>query len=100
MRIFNVLLIAMLFLANREAAVAQPKAAPVQPFTQNAEQTHRELGVLLREYPPSLQQVLILDPSLLTNHDYLALYPKLNDFLAQHPEVAHNPTFFVGESFL
>ncbi len=48
------------------------------------------------QYPPSLRQVLELDTTLLTNHDYLTLYPGLNDFLSQHPEVAHNPTYFVG----
>jgi hypothetical protein len=52
---------------------------------------------LLRQYPPSLSEVLRLDPSLLTNQAYLAPYPTLAAFLAQHPEVAHNPGFFVGD---
>jgi len=37
-----------------------------------------------------------LDPSLLTNSSFLAPYPNLAAFLAQHPETAHNPAFFVG----
>src|SRR5204863_1496482 len=29
--------------------------------------------------------------------DYLTTYPRLAAFLAQHPEVPHNPAFFLGE---
>ena len=29
--------------------------------------------------------------------DYMANYPMLAGFLEQHPEVAHNPGFFIGE---
>ena len=44
--------------------------------------------------------MLRLDPSLMTNPDYLAPYPKLVAFLAEHPEVAHGPVFFLGEARL
>jgi hypothetical protein len=40
--------------------------------------------------------VLSLDPTLLTNQAYLEPYPALAAFLAQHPEIAHNPGFFLG----
>jgi hypothetical protein len=40
--------------------------------------------------------VLQLDPTLLSNANYVALYPSLSAFLSQHPEVAHNPAYFVG----
>ena len=49
--------------------------------------------------PPALQQVLRLDPSLLANQSYLEAYPALAAFIAQHPEVARNPTFFVGGDY-
>jgi hypothetical protein len=45
-------------------------------------------------------QVLRLDPSLLAKADYLAPYPSLAAFLAQHAEVAHNPVFFLGDTRL
>jgi hypothetical protein len=64
---------------------------------ENARETRNRLMSLLRQYPPSLSEVLRLDPSLLTNDAYLAPYPALAAFLKQHPEVAHNPGFFVGE---
>jgi hypothetical protein len=73
-----------------------PQSAPVQSF-ENADQTRRQLNLILRQYPPSLGEVLRLDPSLLSNRDYLTLYPNLNSFLVQHPEVAHNPSYFVGD---
>ncbi|MBI3492269.1 MAG: hypothetical protein HY047_10885 [Acidobacteria bacterium] len=63
---------------------------------QNAERTREQLRETLDRYPPSLRQVLRLDPSLLTKSDYLTPYPSLAAFLAQHPEVAHNPTYFIG----
>ena len=40
--------------------------------------------------------MLRLDPSCPPNDAYLTTYPALGAFLAQHPEVAHNPAYFVG----
>jgi hypothetical protein len=51
---------------------------------------------MLRQYPPSVADVLRIDPSMLTNQDYLSTYPALAAFLADHPEIARNPAFFVG----
>jgi hypothetical protein len=78
------------------AATSQEPAA-ARPFQMNAEQTRRELTTILRQYPPSLDDILRMDPSLMSNRDYLAMYPTLRDFLATHPEIAHNPSYFVGE---
>src|SRR5262249_32047240 len=47
--------------------------------------------------PPSLSRVMSLDPTLLTNQSYLETYPALAQFLAQHPEIAHNPGYFLGQ---
>jgi hypothetical protein len=41
--------------------------------------------------------VLALDPTLLLDDAYLQPYPQLATLLAQHPEVAHNPTFFFDQ---
>src|SRR5271155_2094262 len=56
---------------------------------QDARATSLALNQLMRRYPPALGQVLRLDPSLLTSQAYLAPYPELAQFLAQHPEIAH-----------
>ncbi|HEX2310785.1 MAG TPA: hypothetical protein VHH91_08720, partial [Vicinamibacterales bacterium] len=86
-------------------APAAPQAGPrtiperrVEVFgpAADAEQTREQLRQLLERHPPSLGDVLRLDPTLLTNSDYLAPYPELAAFLTQHPEVAHNPAFYVG----
>ena len=91
-------------------AAAQPKAAAPRPAEtvqaappvldeQNARQTRDRLHEILEQYPPSVGQVLRLDPTLLTRPDYMAAYPTLASYVAQHPEVAHNPVFFFGGAF-
>jgi hypothetical protein len=64
---------------------------------ENARDTRQRLYELLRQYAPSLAEVFRSDPTLLSNQTYLAPYPALAAFLAQHPEVAHNPGYYVGE---
>ncbi len=87
---------------EREGRVApRPPVAPVAPaapaYDSSAPETQQRFYELLQQYPPSLHQVLRLDPTLLTNPAYLEPYPGLAAFLAQHPEIAHNPGFFVGQ---
>jgi hypothetical protein len=82
----------------------QPFPAPgkvEQPLAEmmNSLQTREVFKQLLRQYSPSLSEIFRLDPSLLTNEAFLAPYPRLAEFLKQHPEIAHNPTFFVGEFY-
>ena len=92
------------------AALAQPRvtvtpAAPVQPQRldvapvdeRSAQDTRQRLNEILRDYPPSLTQVLRLDPTLLNSADYLAPYPALAAYIAQHPEVARHAAFYLGQ---
>ena len=86
--------------AQRQPAPSTVQSAPAAPHVvvdgdQNAGQTRQRLMDLLQNYPPMLGHVLRLDPSLLSNPEYLNPYPALAAFLAQHPEVAHNPDFFL-----
>jgi len=53
---------------------------------------------MMSQYPPSLLRVLQLDPTLLTNASYLELYPALAAYLSEHPEIAHNPSYFIGSA--
>ena len=80
----------------RAVEVAPPPPAAVDERT--ARDTRERLREVFQQYPPSVAQVLRLDPSLLTRPEYLAPYPTLATFLAQHPEVAHNPVFFLPGS--
>ena len=84
---------------SKPAAVRPAAEAPAVPAVtdeRTARDTKERLREILEQYPPSVGQVLRLDPSLLSRPDYLALYPTLAAYLAQHPEVAHNPVFFIG----
>src|SRR5262245_47023005 len=81
----------------------QPPAAPAQASPAflveqtDARETRERLQDVLKQYPPSVREVLRIDPTLLYRPDYLATYPMLAAFLEQHPQVAHNPGFFLGE---
>jgi len=87
------------------ALLAQPRPAPTQapapaqaPVDErDARETRERLREVLNQYPPSVGQVLRLDPSLLSKPDYMAPYPTLAAFVAQHPQVVHNPAFFIGD---
>ena len=75
-----------------EQKVQQQFVTVEQP---DAEQTKREFGNLLDKYPPTLRGVFREDPTLLTQEQYLAPYPALANFLNTHPEVAHNPSYYL-----
>jgi hypothetical protein len=85
------------------AGSVQPPAAPsvapsVPPVLAElaAHEVREDLQRVLRGLPPAIGQVLRHDPSLLTRADYLAPYPALAAFLAQHPEVPLNASYFLG----
>src|SRR5580765_5951809 len=87
----------------RELVSRQPAAPPTQRIDlvapvdeRSARDIRQRLNEILREYPPSLAQVLRLDPSLMTREDYLAPYPALAAFIAQHPEITRDPAFYLG----
>ncbi len=81
-------------LAQRRAAEPPATAAASNASPSTAEETRRDLEELLRQYPPTLPRILRLDPTLLGNPGYLQPYPALSAFLAQHPEIGHNPGYF------
>lgn len=86
--------------AQPPAGVAtQPVPGPavaLPPSGAEARETRDQLMEVLRQYPPSLAEVIRLDPSLLSSPAYMATYPALAAFLAQHPEIARNPAYFFG----
>ena len=90
--------LALSLAAQERSAPAAPAAIQAGSGTEErARDTRERLRELLDGYPPTVAQVLRLDPTLLTRPDYLTTYPRLAAFLAQHPEVPHNPAFFLGE---
>lgn len=81
---------------GRRPAAPPAEAAQIVPGNANADDTRNRLEELLRQYPPSVGRVLSLDPTLLDDATYLQTYPELSTFLAAHPEVRHNPTYYFG----
>src|SRR5262245_23435314 len=98
------MILALLVPGPAAAAQSRTPAPPTTPaaelpvIDENARETRDRLRELLDLYPPSLAQVLRLDPTLVSRTDYVAPYPRLAAFLAQHPEIAHNPAFFLGDA--
>lgn len=81
------------------AAQAQNRAVimqrPADVLGPRADDMRRELRELMNLYPPALGRVLKLDPTLMTNAQYLAPYPALAEFLKQHPEIPRYPNHFL-----
>jgi ABC-type multidrug transport system fused ATPase/permease subunit len=66
----------------------------------DSQETRETFHTALQRYPTEVSRVLKLDPSLMTNQSYLANYPALASFLAQHPEIAHSPAFYLDNIYL
>jgi hypothetical protein len=78
-------------------AAAQPARKAPEGVPPDAQQVKSELQEVLRRHPPAVGRVLVLDPSLLGNEPFLEPYPDLKAYLAAHPEVGRNPSFYLGE---
>jgi hypothetical protein len=65
----------------------------------DSHETREAFHSTLRRYPTEVSRVLKLDPSLMTNQSYLTNYPALAQFLAQHPEIAHSPAFYLDNIY-
>ena len=61
----------------------------------DAQGTREALMRILENHPPSVGRVLKLDPSLMRSESYLASYPELRDFIAQHGEIPQNAQFYL-----
>lgn len=78
-------------------APAAPAAVDVQAETSGMESTRRDFQELLR-FHPRIVDVVYHDPSLLGDEDYIRKNaPDLAAFLEQHPAIAQNPEFFLGD---
>lgn len=61
----------------------------------DADETRRAFWGVLDQYPTAVGHVLRLDPTLLTNADYLASYPGIAAFVAQYPDIPRNPGYYL-----
>jgi hypothetical protein len=81
--------------AVSQAAAPHDSTAPATVSSLDADETRRQLDDVLRAYPSTLPRILRMDPTLLDNPGYLQPYPALFAFLMQHPEIKHNPSYFL-----
>lgn len=85
--------------AARQAPAGQAPANPAAPGAFPVEVDARDVRAqfedLLRRYPPDLGRILKMDPTMLANQQYLAQYPAVQQFLAAHPEISRNPSFYL-----
>jgi hypothetical protein len=52
---------------------------------------------LVHNSAPDLAKVLALQPNLLSNAEFMAAYPEVARFVAEHPEVKSRPRFFLAQ---
>ena len=52
---------------------------------------------MLQRHPYELRMILKLDPTLLTDENFVRRYPELEKFIARNPEVRENPRFYLAE---
>jgi len=83
---------------NLALAALISTAAWAQPEVPDSMRTRAQVSTLLDHYPPALKSVLELDLALLGNQSYLSAYPALGTFLNSHPEIARNPSFYLGDA--
>ena len=87
---------------NSQLAFQEPFVLPARPVAPqappgaSAREVRSEFLRVLGQYPSTLRDVLRIDPVLMTDENYMALYPALAAFLDEHPEVVRNPSYFVG----
>lgn len=88
--------------AATERQPARPPATVERQATairSDAKSTRAQLIELLKDHPPAVARVLKLDPSLMRDDSYLNTYPALRDFLAQHPEIPQNASYYFDEVY-
>jgi hypothetical protein len=95
------------------AASAQETTAPATPTTTAAEasstgspatvreetpgdreETSADFSAIVNRHPDKLERLLATEPTLLLNDPFLAGYPDLAAFVAQHPQIRRNPHYY------
>jgi len=72
-------------------------APPATPARSSSNEIREQLTAMVMQGPDQLATLLALEPSLLANDAFLAGHPELARFVAEHPEVRMQPTFYISE---
>lgn len=81
--------------ARPSAAGAGATQPPLPSADVDARTTREQFRDLMQRFPPNLARILKMDPTLLGSDAYLAQYPALAAYLTAHPEIAHNPEYYL-----
>lgn len=76
---------------------AATKTAAQKTVYESSYDTRTRFTAMLRNHPPEVSQILVLDPTLMSNEEFLSGHPRLQNFLADHPEVLRQPRFYLAE---
>ena len=75
-----------------------PQTAASRPdgrYLEDAGKIREAFQGVLNKYPRNVGRVLRMDPRLFQDEEYLASYPAIAQFVAQYPEVARNPEYYL-----
>ena len=96
------LFVAFLALFAAGSVAQTPRAAQPAGATNSPQMSDKDLAALqdqllqMLRVSPTLAEVVARDPSLLSNAEYVNRNnPELGRFLQTHPEIAHNPDFYL-----
>lgn len=76
------------------ATAEQGSEGTVSP-AQATQQVEDGFHVVLGRHPREVARVLAIDPTLITNDSFVARYPEIAQYIAQHPQVRQNPHYFM-----
>ena len=82
---------------STQAAETTQAEKPAEPQYPGSYELRQQFTAVLRDSPPVLAQLLVLEPTLLADDAFLARYPDLAAFVKKYPEVRAHPRFYVAE---
>jgi hypothetical protein len=92
--------------AAERRPVQAPQGQVVSPRDQvsrerdtDAQEIRRDFLDILRRHPPAVARILKLDPSLMRNENYMSAYPSIAEFIARHPEISQNASFYLEQVY-
>jgi hypothetical protein len=95
-------IVAVLILFTAVSAAQAPRAGQAAMANNTPQMSEKDLAALQDQFlqvlrvSPTLAEVVARDPSLLSNSEYVnRSNPELGRFLQAHPEIAHNPDFYL-----
>jgi hypothetical protein len=100
--VHSLLILALLALFTAVSAAQAQRPAPPAISANPSPMSEKDLAALQDQFlqtirlSPTLAEVVARDPSLLSNPEYVNRNnPELGRFLQSHPEIAHNPDFYL-----